>query len=201
AELGEFPEAIERAAETVALAETAANAYWLVHAHCGTALVHLRRGGFAQAAADAERAIELCPGRRFTPLWAISAAILGHARVRLGESVAAIQLLEQAAQIVSMHGAPVLGFLGEAYLLAGRLNDASSAAERALALSLEREERGWHAWSLRLQGDIAAGLETPDVASAEDAYRRAPGLAGELRLRPLGPHRRLAPRRLLSPPP
>ena len=70
-------------------------------------------------------------------------------------------------------------------MLAGRPNEAAAVAKRALALALERAERGWQAWILRLQGDIAAGLETPDIARAEEAYRRALGLADELGMRPL----------------
>jgi DNA-binding SARP family transcriptional activator/tetratricopeptide (TPR) repeat protein len=185
AELGEFPEAMECTSETVALAEAAGNAYWLVHACCGVGLVHLRRGDFAEARAVAERAVELCRGRDFTALWAISAAILGSAYTGLGQAAEAIQFLEQAAEVAASHGAPVLGFLGEAYVLAGRPNEAAAVAKRALALALERAERGWQAWILRLQGDIAAGLETPDIARAEEAYRRALGLADELGMRPL----------------
>jgi len=188
AELGDFPEAVARTDEAMARAEAVDRAYWLVHACCGSGLVHLRRGVFDQATVVAERAVALCRGRDFAALWAIPAAILGAAYARAGRFAEAIPLLERAAEIGSMLATPILGFLGEAYLLAGRPNEASAVANRALELSRERGERGWQAWSLRLLGDVTAGRERPDVESAEDAYRRAVALAGELGMRPLVAH-------------
>ena len=188
AELGEFPEAIARADETFALSEAADRVYWLVHACCGAGLVHLRRGEFVRATAVAERAVELCRGRDFAALWAIPAAILGAAHARADRCAEAIQLLEQATEIASLLAAPVLCFLGEAYLLAGRLNEASAVAKRALELSLAHGERGWQAWILRLQADLAGNLARPDAATAEGAYRQALGLATALGMRPLVAH-------------
>ena len=46
--------------------------------------------------------------------------------------------------------------LGEAQLLAGRLEEAQALAERALALAHAHQERGNQAYALRLLGDIAA---------------------------------------------
>jgi hypothetical protein len=100
----------------------------------------------------------------------------------------AIQLLEQAAEIASVLGAPILCFLGEAHLLAGRPNEASAVAKRALELSLAHGERRWQAWILRLQADLAGSLDRPDIAAAEDAYRAASGLATMLGMRPLIAH-------------
>ena len=40
---------------------------------------------------------------------------------------------------------------GEGYLLAGNLEEASTLAERALALSRTHKARGNEAWSLRLR--------------------------------------------------
>ena len=78
--------------------------------------------------------------------------------------------------------------LGEAYLLAGRLEDAASFAERALTLARERGERGHEAWALRLLGEIAATSDPPDVATAEAHYGDAMALASELGMRPLVAH-------------
>jgi hypothetical protein len=68
------------------------------------------------------------------------------------------------------------------------VNDAAVAAKPALALSLEHRERGWPAWTLRLQGDIAATLDRPDYGSAAESYQRALELADELGMRPLVAH-------------
>src|SRR5262249_41451196 len=188
AELGEFTKALAWTDEAVAQAEAVDRAYWLVHACCGSGLVHLRRGVFDQASLVAERAVELCRGRDFAALWAMPAAILGAAYAHAGRFTEAIQLLTRAAEIASVLGAPILGFLGEAYLLAGRSNEALAIATRAFELSRERAERGWQAWSLRLLGDVRGHGERPDVDSAEDAYRQAVALAGELEMRPLVAH-------------
>src|SRR5262249_22881099 len=78
--------------------------------------------------------------------------------------------------------------LGEAQLLAGRLEDAQALAEQTLALAREHGERGHQVYALRLLGDIAARHEPPDVAQAETAYRQALSLAEELGMRPLQAH-------------
>jgi hypothetical protein len=83
---------------------------------------------------------------------------------------------------------PLIAHLGEAYLLASRLEDAHTIAERGLALSRERGHRGSEAWTLRLLGEIASHVDHPDVASAEEHYVAATALASELGMRPLVAH-------------
>jgi tetratricopeptide (TPR) repeat protein len=78
--------------------------------------------------------------------------------------------------------------LGEAYVLAGRLEEAYALAERTLALVRERQERGHQAHALRLLGDIAARREPPEVEQAEVHYRQALALAEDLGMRPLQAH-------------
>ena len=78
--------------------------------------------------------------------------------------------------------------LGEAQLLAGRLEEAHPLAERALAHAREHQERGHQAYALRLLGDIAARREPPESALAEDHYQQALALAEELGMRPLVAH-------------
>jgi len=81
-----------------------------------------------------------------------------------------------------------LAWLSEAYLLAGRMEDAIALAGRALELSREHKELGHQAWALRLFGEIAAQRDPPGVEPAEDAYRQALALAEELGMRPLQAH-------------
>src|SRR3989442_276522 len=133
----------------------------------------------------APRGGELCRARALSALGAIPASILGPAYMSRGRPGEAIPLLERAIEIASVLGAPMLGFLGEAYLLSGRTDDAQGVATRALGLSVEREERGWEAWTLRLLGEVAARREGPQVEAAADAYRRAMRVAEELGMRPL----------------
>ena len=79
--------------------------------------------------------------------------------------------------------------LGEAQLLAGRLEEAHALAEQALALARAHQERGHEAYALRLLGAIAAQREPPAMrAQAEAHYQQALALAEELGMRPLQAH-------------
>jgi tetratricopeptide (TPR) repeat protein len=78
--------------------------------------------------------------------------------------------------------------LGEAQLLAGRLEEAHILAERALAQAHAHQEHGERAYALRLLGAIAARREPPEVEPAATHYRQALTLAEELGMRPLAAH-------------
>jgi len=78
--------------------------------------------------------------------------------------------------------------LGEAHLLAGRLEEAHALAERTLALAREHQERGYQAYALRLLGEITVHRAPPDVDQAATHYRQALALAEELGMRPLQAH-------------
>jgi tetratricopeptide (TPR) repeat protein len=78
--------------------------------------------------------------------------------------------------------------LGEAQLLAGRLEEAHVLAEHALALARKHQERGNEAYTLRLLGGIAAQRELLHVEEAAIYYRQALALANELGMRPLVAH-------------
>jgi tetratricopeptide (TPR) repeat protein len=99
------------------------------------------------------------------------------------------RVLEQNASSGSMSGQVLLLFtLGEAHLRADRLEEAQALAERALALTRERQEHGHEAYALRLLGDMAARREPPASDQAGDDYRQALALADALGMRPLQAH-------------
>jgi tetratricopeptide (TPR) repeat protein len=99
------------------------------------------------------------------------------------------QAMEQAtAMAMEAHQALCRLPLGEAQLLAGRLEEAHALAELALALARQHQERGHEAYALRLLGEIAARREPPDSDQAEAPYRQALALAEELGMRPLQAH-------------
>ena len=93
--------------------------------------------------------------------------------------------MEQAAA-GTQGGTPLLK--GEGYLLAGHLEEASTLAERALALSRTHKAHGNEAWALRLLGEIALQGHPSHVEQAELYYRQALALAEELGMRPLQAH-------------
>jgi tetratricopeptide (TPR) repeat protein len=78
--------------------------------------------------------------------------------------------------------------LGEAHLLAGRIEEAHTLAERTLALTHEYQEHGHEAYALHLIGKITAHRDPPDTAQAEAHYHQAFALAEELGMRPLQAH-------------
>ena len=78
--------------------------------------------------------------------------------------------------------------LGEAQLLADRLEEAQALAERALALARAHQERGHQAYALRLLGDIAARRDPPEGEPAVAHYHQALTLADALGMRPLVAH-------------
>ena len=79
-----------------------------------------------------------------------------------------------------------VGALGGAYLLDGRLADATRIAEDGLAAARQRGERGVEGKILRMLGDIVAHPDRFEVHTAEAHYRQA--LAEALGLRPLMAH-------------
>jgi tetratricopeptide (TPR) repeat protein len=78
--------------------------------------------------------------------------------------------------------------LGEAYLLAFRIEDASQQAQQALERSRDLKQREYEAYALRLLGEIAAQRQPLDAEAAVATYRQAMTLAQELGMRPLQAH-------------
>jgi class 3 adenylate cyclase len=78
--------------------------------------------------------------------------------------------------------------LGEAHLLAGRLEEAHAFTERALEFALQYPGRGYQAYALRLLGEIAAHRAPPDVDEAAAHYLQALALAEGLGMRRLTAH-------------
>jgi ATP/maltotriose-dependent transcriptional regulator MalT len=78
--------------------------------------------------------------------------------------------------------------LGEAHLLAGRLEEAHQLAERALARARDTKQQAYEAYALRLYGEIAAQRTPLEVEPAAAAYQQAITLAEELGMRPLLAH-------------
>jgi tetratricopeptide (TPR) repeat protein len=81
-----------------------------------------------------------------------------------------------------------LSTLGEAHLHAGRLEEASTLAARALEHARTYQERGHEAYALRLLGEIATHQDLPEIEPAEHHYRQALALAEALGMRPLVAH-------------
>ena len=193
AELGEFAEA-ERAAEiTTRSPLTTADRPWnLANACWQIAWFWCLKGELDRAGSMADRAVELCQHWGFARTLGAALCLHGHVLALSGHATQAVEELEQGDRQANAYSGmwlrcQRLHYLGEAYLLAGRADDAKRTADQALELAREREERGFEAWTLRLQAEIAATV-TPADEVAETRYREAMTLATELDMRPLVAH-------------
>jgi tetratricopeptide (TPR) repeat protein len=120
-------------------------------------------------------------------------ASLGHVYAWSGRIEEGVSWLQQALTDYERAGIGVyrslsVEQLGEAYLLAGQVENARACADRAVMLARGRGERGYEAWALRLLGEIASHHARPDVATAESHYGAAMTMASELEMRPLVAH-------------
>jgi class 3 adenylate cyclase/tetratricopeptide (TPR) repeat protein len=194
AELGDFAEA-QRAAEiTMRDRATIAGHPWnLVNTSWQIAWVFALQGDLDRAKSLADRAIELCRQWGFSRSLGQVMSVLGHILVLSGRATEAVELLEQGLRRTDAVGhtwlrCPRVTDLGEAYLMLGRVQDAASCATDAVESARTRGERGFEAWALRLQAEIALAAQPPDVSIAEERYREAKALAGSLEMRPLMAH-------------
>jgi tetratricopeptide (TPR) repeat protein len=194
AELGAFTEGVAHGEEQLRIAKSIDQPDKVVQASFSTGLLYLRKGDLDRAIATLERGVELCEVWNLGGWVPILPSHLGYAYALSMRVAEAIPLLEQAVR----PNVPIIGadeicmtYLSEAYLLAGRREEAIQVAGRALALSSERNLRGQQAWVLRLLGDIAVQRDPPEVEPAEDRYRQGLALAEELGMRPLQAHCRL----------
>ena len=193
AELGTFTEGKALGEEGLRIAEAADHLASLMTASWGIGVLALRQGDLPTALPRLERAVSLCQEADLPLYLPRMVAALGTAYMLVGRDADSVPLLTQAMeQTMTMKRADFQTlcrlFLGEAQLLAGRVEDAHTLAEGALAHAREHQERGHQAYALRLLGDIAARREPLQRDQAEGYYRQALTLAEELGMRPLVAH-------------
>jgi tetratricopeptide (TPR) repeat protein len=193
AEQGAFAEAMEQAEKAVRLAEAVDHPFSLSTAHWAVGHVYLRQGELSKTISAFERALEISQVGHIRLLFPWNASCLGYGYALAERLAEALRLLEQAVeQAASMRftfsQSLWIARLSEAYLLAGRMDEAITQALRALELSRDHKERGHQAWVCRLLGEIAAHEDPLDIGKAENHYRQALTLAEELGMRPLVAH-------------
>ena len=110
-----------------------------------------------------------------------------------GRIAAGLALVEQGVEQQVARGrrrrlALVVTSLSEAYLLAGRLEEARQRAAQALDLARQYQQRGNQAWALWLLDESTARQASPEVEPAAGHYHQALALAEELGMRPLQAH-------------
>jgi class 3 adenylate cyclase/tetratricopeptide (TPR) repeat protein len=188
AELGAFAEGTARGEEGLRIAEAADHPFSLIWAYAGIGKLALDKGDVHRGIPVLERGLGLCQHWHIATLFPTVAFVLGAAYALSGRVTDALPLLEEAASKGRRGMRYGLRLLSEAYLLAGRLEEALARAQSTLDLARDAKQRGHQAYALRLLGEVAAHRAPPDVAQATAYYHQALALAEALGMRPLQAH-------------
>jgi DNA-binding winged helix-turn-helix (wHTH) protein/tetratricopeptide (TPR) repeat protein len=193
AECGAFMEGLAIAEEGLRIAETVHDPFSQIEACYGVSVVYRRQGDMSRAIPMLERAIGLCQDWHIPLFLPRYTAALGLTYALEGRVAAGLALVEHGMEQTVARGRPrglalVVIWLSEAYLLAGRLEEAHQRAAQAVDLARQHHQSGTQAWALWLLGESMARQASPEVDSATGHYRQALTLAAELGMRPLQAH-------------
>lgn len=162
---GEFDRAIGFGQREFRIAQEYGDKSVMSHAAWATSWAYLYRGDMAEALVHAERAVELAPTIA-TKSWAYGS--LGMVHCRAGNPKRAIEIL--APLVPGFRGARFRMsecftiFLCEAYLRAGKLEQATQTADELLEIIEPCDMRAWTGMTYRILGEIAE-LADPDKAT------------------------------------
>jgi predicted ATPase len=172
-----FPDrALQRVESGLALGQRLAHANSLAFAQNFAAVLHSFRREFDAARRRAEATIDLASEHPL-PQWLAEAIICrGFALVGLGQQIEGIAQLLTGLAAWNGTGCRLfdtqwLGFIAEAHVAAGQLNDALAALDRAAETVAATGECHYQAELYRLRGGILA--ETGDAAEAAAWLQRA----------------------------
>jgi class 3 adenylate cyclase/tetratricopeptide (TPR) repeat protein len=188
AERGAFDEGIVYGQEGLHLAEALDHPYSWIAASWGPAHLYGLRGEISHAVRLLERTLSLCRDRDIQVLSGTTAGLLGFVYVLSGRVAEGFPLLSEGQESEKQYQTLIVAHMGEACLLAGRIDEAMAFADRALTFARERDQRGYEAHTLGLLGAIASARDPADAEAAEGHYRQAMALADELGMRPLVAH-------------
>ena len=193
AERGTFTEGLALAEEGLRIAESVPHPFSLIEACRSVSVLYLRQGDVQRALPVLERGMALCQDWHILLLLPRLAAALGLAYALDGRVATGLPLAAHGVEQAVTSGrprnlVPAIVDLSEAYLVAGRLEEARQHAAQALDLARQYQYRGHQAWALWLLGESTAHLAFPESEPAAGHYRQALTLAEELGMRPLQAH-------------
>jgi hypothetical protein len=156
----------------------------------------VEQGDFDNAIPLLEGALRDCEQWHFDLQYALLAGGLGYAYALSGRPDEGVSLMQRAVEqrrslrgdYPGAHGAYLLSRLADGCLLARRIADAAVYAERAADLARIYDHRIDEAWSLRLQGDLAARKGPVDVEEVETLYLRSRAIAAAQEMAPFVAH-------------
>src|SRR5262249_4344859 len=152
------------------------------HAHnqmlvcLGLGHLYVLKGDFDQARRTNERGLLICQTHGLTVYAGWFLSVLGYGDAVAGPlpSEAVPRVADAVTQLTRirfrMWLPSAMAHLAEAQLLAGRRDDASEVATRALQLARQQKARGDEAWVLRLIGEIASNPAVRNVEEARSNY-------------------------------
>ncbi len=190
--LGRFREALDHAERAMQIAELTNHPHTLIECHAALGGVSLERGDVQTAERLFERGVALLRAGRDGDPNLLSG--LGYAYALSGRVAEALLLLEEAVRSevsISAMGlglAVRIGRLAEAYLWAGRPDEAMKRARSAVELAKKHRERANEALALRVLAEITAPGDSIAASSARQQYADSLALAEELEMRPLVAH-------------
>jgi predicted ATPase/DNA-binding winged helix-turn-helix (wHTH) protein len=180
--VGAVDDAADTARYTVSEAEALEHPASLCIALIYTGTVFLWRGDWVDAEANIGRLIFETEKYALAPYHAVALGLKGELAIRRGEAATALPLLSHCLQVTrsGRHDILTSAFisdLAEVMALTGRLDEAVVTIEGAMS---EVEARGGSydmPEMLRLKGQFLLAQEPPNVAEAEDCFRRSLDLA------------------------
>ena len=188
AELGEFELGSSIGEEALSIAEAADHPFSCGYAHLGLGVLSLRKGDVRFALRSFEHALGAGAFADSPVGFAYVALHLGYGLALSDQPAEGIAMLKQSVNIAETRGfvarhALRLAYLGEAYMIAGRIEDATETASNALKLAQEHDEQANQAYTLRVLGEIAAF--NGKLQEAKTHFQGALVLSRRLGMRPL----------------
>ena len=193
AELGDFSAAIGAGEEAVRLSELHDTPFGLFHGCTGLGFAQLMKGEVDTALSTLLRAVTVAQAADLPLLANTTQSFVGYAYLHAGNLDEASARLDRAtayndSAVYMTFQSISLVYRSEAHLRSGQLEKAAAAAERAAEMSFEYRQHAYHAWALRMLGEVSAYSAHLNTEMSEMRYHESIRLATELGMRPLIAH-------------
>jgi tetratricopeptide (TPR) repeat protein len=189
AERGDFVGGMKHAQQALDIAEHVGHPFNIAHLYYDLGYFYEIKGEFEEGVDALGKAVDLIDTWSLTYLSPFIKGFYGHVLALAGRVDEGVRVLETAEGLYETIGLglfrSLVGLqLGEAYLKAGRMEDALVKSKEALALARKRGERGHEAYGLKIMGDIVAAGDG-EAKKAMSNYQGAKAIAEDLGMRPL----------------
>jgi DNA-binding NtrC family response regulator/tetratricopeptide (TPR) repeat protein len=185
--LGQFVEGISLGEDAIRIAQSGGHEFDCIIATNALGSLYVIKGDLGRAIPQLERSLMLA--RTWSSVGWSTVGFLGQAYAQSERYDEAFRLFQEVSgtskQVIDEGRSARFHQLGEIYLMAGRLAEASEHARQALDLARDRRQRSFEALALRLLAEVASHRDRFQPGMAEECGRQALALAGELGMRPL----------------